>query len=70
MKGKETLNSILDFQKLHGDVHGIGYGNKTSLPSSSHINFVKSSSNSNLLPLNKMSLKLLKLRDLKCQTLR
>ena len=46
MKGKETLNSILDSQKLHGDVHGIGYGNRISFSSSSHINFIKSSSHS------------------------
>ena len=41
MKGKETLNSILDSQKLHGDVHGIGYSNGTASSSSSHINFIK-----------------------------
>ena len=69
-KGKETLDNLLEFQKPHGDIQGIGYGNRTSSSSSSHINFIKSSSHSNLLPLNKMSLKLLKLRDLKCQTLR
>ena len=27
MKGKETLNIILNYQKLHGDIHGIGYNN-------------------------------------------
>ena len=41
MKGKETLNSIIDSQKLHGDVHGIGYNNGMASSSSSHINFVK-----------------------------
>ena len=41
MKGKETLNSILDSQKLHGDVHGIGYNNGRASSSSSYINFVK-----------------------------
>ena len=46
MKGKETLNSILDSQKLHGNVHGIGYGNRISSSSSLHINFIKASSHS------------------------
>ena len=40
MKGKETLNSIIDSQKLHGDVH-VGYNNGMASSSSSHINFVK-----------------------------
>ena len=45
-KGKTNLDNLLDSQKPHGDIQGIGYGNKTSSSSSSHINFVKSSSHS------------------------
>ena len=45
-KGKETLDSLIDSQKSHGDTHGIGYGNGTSSSSSSHINFIKSSCHS------------------------
>ena len=45
-KGKETLDNLLESQKSHGDIQGIGYGNRTSSSSSSHINFVKSSSHS------------------------
>ena len=46
VKGKATFDNLLESQKSHGDTHGIGYGNRTSLPSSSHINFIKSSSHS------------------------
>ena len=42
-KGKATLDNLLESQKSHGDTHGIGYKNKTSSSSSSHINFIKSS---------------------------
>ena len=45
-KGKETVDNLLKSQKPHGDIQGIGYGNRTSSSSSSHINFVKSSSHS------------------------
>ena len=45
-KGKETLDNLLESQKSHGDTQGIGYGNRISSSSSSHINFVKSSSHS------------------------
>ena len=45
-KGKATLNILLESQKSHGDTQGIGYGNRTSSSSSSHINFLKSSSHS------------------------
>ena len=45
-KGKVTLDNLLESQKSHGYIHGIGYGNRTSSSSSSHINFVKSSSHS------------------------
>ena len=41
-KGKVTLNNLLESQKSYGDTHGIGYGNRTSSSSSSHINFIKS----------------------------
>ena len=47
-KGKETLDNLLESQKPHGDIQGIGYGNRTSSSSSSHINFIKSSSHSTL----------------------
>ena len=40
-RGKETLDSLLDSQKFHGDTHGIGYKNGMNPSSSSHINFVK-----------------------------
>ena len=40
------MNNLLESQKSHGDTQGIGYGNRTSSSSSSHINFVKSSSHS------------------------
>ena len=69
-KGKATLDNLLESQKSHGDTQGIGYGNRTSPSSSSHINFVKFSFHSIPSFSKKMSLKLLKLRDLKCQTLR
>ena len=45
-KGKATLDNLLESQKSHGDTHGIGYGNRTSSSSSSHINFIKSSCHS------------------------
>ena len=45
-KGKETLDKLLESQKPHRNIQGIGYGNGTSSSSSSHINFVKSSSHS------------------------
>ena len=45
-KGKATLDNFLESQKPHGDIQGLGYGNRTSSSSSSHINFVKSSSHS------------------------
>lgn len=45
-KGKVTLDNLLDSQKSYGDTQGIGYGIRTSSSSSSHINFVKSSSHS------------------------
>ena len=45
-KGKATLDNLLESQKYHGDTQGIGYGNRTSSSSSSHINFIKSSSHS------------------------
>ena len=38
-KGKATLDNLLESQKPHGDIQGIGYGNRTSSSSSSHINF-------------------------------
>ena len=44
-KGKETLDNLLESQKSYGDTQGIGYGNRKS-SSSSHINFIKSSSHS------------------------
>ena len=46
MKGKETLDNLLESQKFHGDTQGIGYGNGISSSSLSHINFIKSSSHS------------------------
>ena len=42
-KGKATLDNLFESQKPHGDIQGIGYGNRTSSSLSSHINFVKSS---------------------------
>ena len=45
-KGKETLDKLLESQKPHRNIQGIGYGNRTSTSSSSHINFIKSSSHS------------------------
>ena len=42
-KGKATLDNLLESQKSHGDTHEIGYENRTSSSSSSHINFIKSS---------------------------
>ena len=45
-KGKETLDKLLESQKPHRDIQGIGYGNRTSNASSSHINFIKSVSHS------------------------
>ena len=45
-KGKATLDHLLESQKPHGYIQGIRYGNRTSSSSSSHINFVKSSSHS------------------------
>ena len=45
-KGKATLDNLLKSQKSHGDTQGIGYGNRTSSSSSSHINFIKSSCHS------------------------
>ena len=44
--GKATLDNLLESQKSHGDTHRIRYGNRTSPSSSSHINFIKSSSHS------------------------
>ena len=64
-KGKAILDNLLESQKSRGDTQGIGYGNRTSSPSSSHINFVKSLSQS-----TPSSSKLFKLRDLKCLTQR
>ena len=40
-KGKDTLDSLLDSQKFHGDTHEIGYKNGMTPSSSSHINFIK-----------------------------
>ena len=40
-KGKETLDSLLDSQKSHGDTHKIRYKNGMSPSSSSHINFIR-----------------------------
>ena len=45
-KGKATLDNLFESQKSHRDTQGIEYGNRTSSSSSSHINFVKSSSHS------------------------
>ena len=45
-KEKSTLDNLLESQKSYGDTQRIGYGNRTSSSSSSHINFVKSSSHS------------------------
>ena len=45
-KGKETLDSLLDSQKFHGDTHGIGYKNRMYPSSSSHINFIRASHDS------------------------
>ena len=42
-KGKATLDNLLKSQKSHGDTQGIGYENRISCSSSSHINFIKSS---------------------------
>ena len=42
-KGKETLDSLLDSQKLYGNTHEIGYTNGMSSLSSFHIKFVKTS---------------------------
>ena len=42
-KGKANLDNLLESQKPHGNIQGIGYGNRTSSSSSSHINFIKSS---------------------------
>ena len=57
-KGKATLDNLLESQKSHGDTQGIGYGlhhdHILILLNPYHI--------LHLLPLNKMSLKLLKLR--------
>ena len=45
-RGKETLDSFLDSQKLYGNTHGIRYTNGMSFSSSSHIRFVKASCDS------------------------
>ena len=45
-KGKATSDNLLESQKFHRDTQGIGYGNRKSSSSSSHINFIKSSSHS------------------------
>ena len=45
-KGKANLDNLLESQKSHRDTQGIGFGNRTSTSSSSHINFIKSSSHS------------------------
>ena len=45
-KGKATLDNLFESQKSHGDTQGIGYRNRTSSSSSSHINFIKSSCHS------------------------
>ena len=45
-KGKATLDNLLESQKPYGNIQGIGYGNRTSTSSSSHINFVNSLSHS------------------------
>ena len=47
MKGKETLNSLLGYQKFYGDTHEIGYINGMPSSSSSHINFIKTLCDSN-----------------------
>ena len=47
-KGKATLDNLLKSQKPHGDIEEIGYENRTSSSSLSHINFVKYSSYSTL----------------------
>ena len=47
-RGKQTLDSLLDSQKIHGDTHGIGYKHEMSCLSSSHINFIKSSHDSSV----------------------
>lgn len=45
-KEKATLDNLLESQKSHGDTQEIGYRNKISSSTSSHINFIKSSSHS------------------------
>ena len=45
-KGKANLDNLLESQKSHRDTQGIGFGNRTSNASSSHINFIKSASHS------------------------
>ena len=47
-KGKETLYSFYDSQKLYMNTHGLGYTNGMFSSSSSHINFVKALCDSNL----------------------
>ena len=46
-KEKTNLDNLLESQKSHRDTQGIGFGNRTSNASSSHINFIKSASHSN-----------------------
>ena len=45
-KGKANLDNLLESKKSHRDTQGIGFGNRTSNASSSHINFIKSASHS------------------------
>ena len=51
-KGKETLDSLLDSQKSHGDTHGIGYKNGMTPSSSSHINFIKAHDSTTFISKN------------------
>ena len=45
-KGKANLDNLLESQKSHRDTQGIGFKNRTSNASSSHISFIKSVSHS------------------------
>ena len=40
-RGKETLDNIIDSQNFYENTHEIGYKNRMTPSSSSHINFIK-----------------------------
>ena len=39
-KGKETLDSLFESQRYHGNTYGLGYSNGVSSPLLSHTKFV------------------------------